>query len=279
MRELESKFIERGIGLKKAFEQAMEILSIDAIVMEEFEELYGAENIKRDKQYVERMESRFQREDTPEQRGQERIATIFQAILHEQIESNNWLGPTAHTIKTTRFDDVKNGVDEVVEFQEEKGKASHLALAIDVTFGAEPAKKLRRIKEEIEAGELARVKYFSSDFLGRKEELAKVPRVVVGAEPETIKELTDLWLKKNNKELAGHPIQFLILEEIRLQLETFENYARQTGHGELAGRYRQALDIIKEISAVKKGKKSDNALEDDKVFQGLVKYLKKFEKI
>ena len=52
-----------------------------------------------------------------------------------KLKVNNWLGPEATAIKSSRYDDIKNGVDNIVEFhKEEDFSSSHLALAIDETF-------------------------------------------------------------------------------------------------------------------------------------------------
>ncbi len=81
-------------------------------------------------------------------------------------------------------------------------------------------KKFNCIKKEIEEGKLARIKYFVSEHMNIRGELKKVPRLVIGADRETVKELGELWINRDNKALEKHPIQFTLLKEILLQCET-----------------------------------------------------------
>mgnify|MGYP001569067552 CR=1 FL=1 len=47
------------------------------------------------------------------------MATIMEAIIHEQIELNDWLGPDAETITPSQYDVIANGVDSIIRFQHE----------------------------------------------------------------------------------------------------------------------------------------------------------------
>jgi len=64
-----------------------------------------------------------------------KIADIFEAVVLEHGELSDWLGGSAKTMKTSRYDDYMNGVDLLVEFAGAEGEESeHLGLAADVTF-------------------------------------------------------------------------------------------------------------------------------------------------
>ena len=100
------------------------------------------------------------------------------------------------------------------------------------------AQKIERIKKEILGGKLTTIKYFYSEDSNIRGQLMKVPRVLIGADIATVKELAALWLKtkkpKDNLEarqglqaLASHRIQFQILEEIKAQLEYFIEFAQE----------------------------------------------------
>ena len=97
------------------------------------------------------------------------------------------------------------------------------------------------------SGLLFEIKYFHSDrqhFTGRKR---KVPQVVVGVEIERVQELGLLWMNRRNAELAIHPAQITILEEIALQLKTFAEYAKRTEKNELASLFEKELEKITEL--------------------------------
>lgn len=272
------KRLEKELLLDRAYKKAQEILQEDIVDPEEFVDLYGRENVEKDLDYVKEMEERFRKESTLEIERTKRMATVLEAIIYEQAELSEWLGPNACTIKPSRYDDIKNGVDSVVEFQKEEGEASHLALAIDVTFSPNIEKKLERIKREIRNGQLTRIKYFVSEYMGFRGELTRVPRVVIGADVTRIRELSDLWLNKRKRELADHPVQFQILEEMRMQLEFFKEYAREVGREEIALVYHRSLEMIKGIIASKQEEKGElpvEELERDQIFRSIQGYIRR----
>lgn len=274
MEKFESKKLEEKLTLEQINKKAEEILQEDTINPDDFIDLYGKDNIREDKEYVRKMENTF-KVDSPEQLEINKLATIFEAIIYEHTELSNWFGPDAFTIKSSRYDDIKNGVDSIVEFRESDYAASYLALAIDVTFSADVEKKFERIKKEIEEGELSKIKYFVSEHMNVRGELAKIPRVVIGAESKTVKNLAELWIEEKNKDLGIHPIQFQVLEEAITQLETFKHYAEKVNRPEIAGVYHKTLNLVKKIYEEKLTEIHD-AGERDKVFYAIEEKMARF---
>ena len=250
MKNFETPIFEK-INLDDISRNAEKFLKQEEIKIEDFTDLYGEENVKKDREYVEKREEEFAQESSPERKQAKRISTILEAVIHDQVELSDWFGPNAVTIKPSRFDDIKNGVDSIAEFQEPKKSASYFALAIDATLSADIKNKFDRIKEEIWRGELAKVKYFSSDYMNIRGELNKIPRVVIGTDFKTVKELGELWSEKNNKALEKHPIQFIILKEILFQCEAFKAYAKEVNQPEIAAIYERSQKIVQEIYAKK----------------------------
>ncbi|MEK7553130.1 MAG: hypothetical protein AAB504_00340, partial [Patescibacteria group bacterium] len=124
----ESKIIEK-IMADKMYEKARNVLTQDIIRPEDFIDLYGTKNVEEDIKYVKKMEEKFKQEDSPEKQELKKIASVLEAIIYEQAEVNDWLGSEATTIKSSRYDDIKNGVDSIVEFyKEEDFSSSHMAL-------------------------------------------------------------------------------------------------------------------------------------------------------
>jgi len=269
----ESKIIEK-IMIDKMHEKAYSVLMENIICPEDFADLYGAENVKQDIEYVKKMENIFKNESLPETKEMKKLATTLEAIIYEQAELNNWLGPDAETIKTSQYDDIKNKVDSVVEFyKEEDYTSSHLALAIDETFSFNINEKFNRIKKEIEKGELTQIKYFVSEKMNLRGELNKLPRVVIGTNAKTIQIIGELWLEKKQKELAKHPIQFLLLEEMLLQIKTFKDYAQKIGQADIVAIYDKTEKILQKIYNEKKDEGLENArqfIEDDKVYDAII---------
>lgn len=239
MRNFESRIFEK-LNLDETYRIAEKFLEQEEIKIENFTDLYVKEDIEKDRQYVEEMEAKSNQKSSSEFGQSKKLATIFEAVLNSQVELNNWFGPHAVTIKPSRFDHIKNGVDSIAEFQEPEKSISYFALAIDATSSLDVQDKFDRIKREIKQGELAQIKYF-------KRGLDKVPRVIIGAEPAIVKELSQLWIEKNNKALKEHPIQFLILKEILLECEIFKNYAKKVNQPEIAAIYEKSQKVVREI--------------------------------
>jgi len=258
----EGKIFE-NIDIDLAYEEAKRLFQKDAIKISDFSDLYGESVIENDMAYVEKMEKLFTQNNNPEQEKIQKLAVIFEALVHYNGELNNWFGPNAFTTKTSRYDDIKNGIDEIVEFEESETAVSPLALAIDITFDPEEKQKnLARIKQEIKSGELAKIKYFQSDHINIRGELTKIPRVIISADTKTIKKLSTAWLEKDTKTLSSDPIQFQLLEEIIYELEIFKDYALRIKKYETAEIYKKTLTIVKKIYEEKKKSLDDNGARD-----------------
>lgn len=272
--------IEDNKLLMAAEKQAERVLS-DPINPDDFADIYG-ENVEKDKQYVARMEEQFKQIDARKKWEViqfNRIAKVFEAIIFEQAELSNWLGESATTIQASRFDDIANHVDTIVEFEEGPASASHLALAFDVTSGTGSIDhKMRDIRAEIDKGTLTNIKYFVSEHLSFRGHKSLVPRTIIGADRKTIHEVVEMWVKKDTKKLAEHPIQIKILEQIRIQLEAFKIYAERTGKPTIAAIYEKSLATINDIIISKAP--TEEVMRDlykDEVFEAIVVYSRNFK--
>ncbi len=253
--------------LEEIYKKTHEIAEGSAIDMDTFRDLYGDEVVDRDKKEVEYLEGDMRRRNEEEwgQLGErkrreyeqtKKLAEIFETIFYEHAELSDWLGPNATVIKASRFDDYLNGIDAVVEFAEsDASRASHLALAVDVTTAHTERvlrDKLVKIRSEIEDGKLAWVKYFKSEDLSMRGELKDIPRTVIAADAlKTVGELGKLFVGEKNKELAVHPIQHQIIDELLMQLQKYTAYAQERGEDKLYRRYRKILGIVETIKMEK----------------------------
>ena len=279
---MKNKFEERiieNLTLEKEFSKAKEVIKRDEIKLEDFEDLYGKENVQKDKEYVRKMEYLFNKERNSEKDNSSKLATIFESVIHEHGELSDWFGPSAFTIKTSRYDDIKNGVDEIVEFIEENKKFSHLALGVDVTIANETYSKFKKIIDEINQGKLAEIKYFKSDELGIRGELKNVPRVIISVEGKTVRELGGMWLEGKNKELSEHFIQYQILEEILLQSKFFSLYAEKKNQIKIKDTYEHLNKIIENIyqQKIQNKKEVNKTYGKDRAFYTIKDILNFFE--
>lgn len=246
------KGIEKEIIFDGAYRESLKVLRRDSIEIGEFKGVYNDEEIEQDEKETERLRAIHleKLKEDPERARLKKFATIFEAIIHQHGEQAEWFGPEAFTIKTSDYDDFKNGVDEIIEFHKEDpddGKEiSHLTLGIDVTTKGSLDEKLRSAWKKVKSGKLSEVKYFSSEEAG-KGKLEHVPSVAVNAEPKEIEEMMELWLEKKNSEIAVHPMQIRILEQMDGQLEVFREWAGENGKDDLEKIFGERLETIRGI--------------------------------
>ena len=124
------EFIDQIIDLDRimtrACEKAERALEVDAIDMNDFTDLYGADQVRADEQIVATKEAEFAATDSDGDKEYRKFGLIFEAIIHEQAELSDWFGHNAMTMKGSRFDDIFHGVDGIFEFPREDMSFSHL---------------------------------------------------------------------------------------------------------------------------------------------------------
>lgn len=220
--------VDRLVPLE--IDDARNYLTEEAIDIETFKDLYGEQVVERDQEAVARLQGRFAVEDkaqampngpTFEQLRQ--LSEITESYLLRGLNEAEWI-PFCKGIKTSDYDDYMNGVDMVLEYQRANNPAHHLGLGVDVTFSNHLEKKLEQIKQEIEVGRLVSLKYFDSPASHFRGELRKIPRAVVGFDIGTIRRLA------KERQLHGSvpkndPLRFIMLEQLRLQTETYAQHA------------------------------------------------------
>ncbi len=271
--------------LNEAYELVVSRQEHYAIDEANFASLYPEEDIRRNKEYVAQKQAEWAEIDSRKRHKREdkRRATVLEYIIFDQGESNNWLGENALTIKTSPYDDIVNGVDMVAEFEETpedknlEANFSHLGLAIDITFGEDLKQKFDDIRGEIDSGLLSEVKYFESSRSGQRK-LSQMPRVVISCSRETVHELMEKWLKKDNEFLASHPFQLQMLEEVAGQLKMFEMYAREVAEREDIGDiYAEVLVVVERLRKQKSQTLPRNArLSFDSGYNNLIAGLQEF---
>ncbi len=272
---------------------------------ESFKDVFKEEEIKNDILLKDALKRKFkeQIEHLPSadlkriESGQER-ADALEVIICEQGELHQWAGEKAHFSMTTEYDDLINGVDAIIEFeqQEKDGKTQKVALVVDASMNEDFSvllQKINRNKEKVLSGSLAQVKYFESTIDGKKETLKHVIPVVMGLEGKHVNELTrkcasikriqslkekseisEEILKKAMDELDRHPAQMIFFEEIESQLNFYKSLLienKKQFSQEHIHEIEEILSIFKEIRLSKKDiklgdYKNDGMLELIKTF-------------
>lgn len=250
--------------------KAKKILA-DAPQPSEFEGVPGfsKEQIAEDTERVSRIERAIANRETYEERLTTNLAYILEAIIFEQSEQSNWLGPDATTELPSRYDDLINGVDIIVNLVNQDTE-EYIPLAIDVSFSSKLGHKFERIRDEIDSGELTQILYYKDSNTEEKKTLNNVPRVVVGVNAKTLSEVATRWLNRDKARLANHPVQTLILEEMVTELQALATYAGKMKQAEVRNAYNQRLNILKGILDLKKQEVPMRELELDSVYTEIV---------
>ncbi|MEK7570246.1 MAG: hypothetical protein AAB515_02295 [Patescibacteria group bacterium] len=183
---------------------------------------YSTEEVEADLAYVrEKEEQQFD-----SAREGEAATGMYYGTM-EGIVAYDWLGPDAEVIPASRYDDIRHGVDFVVVFTRED--AESIILAVDATTTEDAAAldhKTERSRQDIKHGKLATLKYFDTpgklDGQVQKRGMTSMPRVVIGANAENAKQLTEAFAtvfeKGGKRGLGEHHLQHALLTEIEGQL-------------------------------------------------------------
>ena len=118
--------------------------------------------------------------------AKQRRGEALEAILGEQVEMSDWFGEHAYAVRTAKYDDLKNGVDMILEFEvpdlEDEGKEERVALSVDISMNSPSViKKVERNLDKVLAKGGAKVEFFSSRLKGGfKGELRNVIPIAIG---------------------------------------------------------------------------------------------------
>jgi len=256
-------------------------------LMKEFVDIYGAEEIMRDREHLKKIQENFKYNNQTENEKR-LVAEVFECIFIEEAMKSAWIGREARVTPTNNFDDTVNKVDAVAEIKGKEG-FQELGLAIDVTFSKEDSeliKKMDYIKRNIDEGKSpAMIKYFK-DRNGKLKKIY-VPKVIIGCETETLRQLIDLMNKKASSneitwkkaehELNFHYFQTILLNEIFTQVKYFSNYAHKIGQKRTGDSYYKAQKIIEEViksKALYKEQLDQKEVKDDYIMETITNYCK-----
>lgn len=231
---------------QKGYKELVLKLEKTTVQPDEFVGIFPKSQILKDKEYVAQRERAFSAAEI----YQEKKAKILEAIIVLQAELNNWFGESTFTVKTSRLDDIANGVDMIIEFADELDMPP-LVLAVDITLSENVdvlTRKLTAIRKDVENGTLSNIKYFVSETKDFKGSLWNLPKVVLNTNQNTLSELTELALNKD-KALANHPVQITFLEEMELQLKSFLAISTAKNKEKIA-------QLIKSVSKILESKRS-----------------------
>ena len=267
---------ERAL-FERSYKEMARTLNGARIKERDFEDKYTSPQVEEDLVYVKERKRDSETELTREEEEARKLAVIAEGLFFRGGNEWGWLGKDARIIKTSEYDDWKNGVDGIIEFkgEEDDERVSHTAYGVDVTYGGRSTvrKKFQIVKREIEMGNLAKVKYFQSGSF--KGERWDVPRIVIGAEKKHIMEILALGDKDA---VRRHPYQTLMLKIMQLQFESLAAYALEKDKIALAEAFRSEEKRIRRVlqqKIIEHGRIPERLIED-KVVRAICAELKEF---
>ena len=239
---------------------------------------YKEEDVRRDEKMVERMEEIFENNDGKFLKEKERkivderkkFSEVVEMIIVDWGDELKWFGPNAKLIRTSRYDDIANGVDGVAEFETEEG-TQRIALAVDASISLNPSIIKRKMDKNIEKildeKKRSKIKYFKSEIDDHKGELNFVVPVVVGIDANNSKNIINV-LSEIAKKQSGEdnmsdeelydkiqdaqkePCQIIFLKEIKEQLVYYLELLKEK-KSEKSDHYKEEikklLDVVSDI--------------------------------
>jgi len=224
---------------------------VDLVREDDPNDIYSMTRVQQDLAYVEDRNKDFAqsgREKLPNGLSLadvKKLAEIAEYDLIRGINIGGWI-PEGRALKTSEFDDIRNGVDMIIEIGEKASSIGHLGLGVDVSFSLNLQKKFQRIKHEIDSYDgdrerLGVVKYFQSNKAGMRGELSGLPRVVAAFD---LGVMEDLSVKSDR--LEGHIGQAIMISSMEKQLSTFHSYAEDVNPA-CAEELQRSLAMVRAI--------------------------------
>lgn len=255
-----------------------------------FTDIYSQDEINADLKEIEQIKSSW-KGNSENNEYLKKISAIYEGVIADQIGANAWFSENCESVPTSEYDDIKNGVDVVTIFSEDKSK-QYLGLGIDVTFASDKKileKKLDSIKQCIRTMSLPSLKYFQDP---ETEEHKKIflPKVIIGSRLSSAEKLIQLWGSKDqdkNKKLSEHPVSSKIIMETLAQLKYFYEFALHLSQNDLniknkdeykkiAYEYGKMYNTFVDVYLSKKANIDSHLAEisDDIVYETICEYTK-----
>lgn len=182
-----------------------------------------------------------------------KVATIVERAIIHAVTTVAWYGEGISIESTSQFDDVKRGVDGVLQIRRESDDDTFLALGIDATFrgllSEEYKIKFSGILESIYKGYKTRIKYFKNHQGELMEEFA-APKVVLYFDNKDVKSLVNLVKNSGDaeaiKEFKANPQRVATMNQILVQCQILGEFAKECNNS-ISAQYDEFIDAINRL--------------------------------
>lgn len=193
------------------------------IDMDSFQEVYSEEEIEADKRKMAEQEKKFEKTI-------KKLSELLERILVHQINDLGWFGRDARAVNTSDYDDYFRHSDLVVEWPEESGEITRLALDTSITKeGSVVSRKEEKIMDDLEQKKGIDIKYFQSQINGEKGEVHDLPCAVLAISRESMANLCEEVETSSKEDMERSSLSIDILGEIYDQVEEQIKYLKNNG--------------------------------------------------
>jgi hypothetical protein len=212
----------------------------------------GRKEVEQDLEKLAQIQKEFKEESLEDTK---KIATIVERALSYCVKNLNWYGSQIRIESTSRFDDVKRGIDGVLEIKSEDDRTSHMGLGVDVTYSGLQSHayktKVFKLLQSIQDGYGNSIKYFK-DSSGHLKREFSVPKVILHFSIDDVTELVYLVKHSEDTEVCEQfkksPKKIAVLNQILVQCELFELFAEKS-RNPIAQNYSEVRSHILELAS------------------------------
>lgn len=178
-----------------------------------------------------------------------KVSTVVEKGLAYAITELHWYGDSIFALNTSEFDDIKRGVDEVLEIHRKDEENSFLALGIDITYrGIESEifkKKFFKLLDNIKNGGKTKIKYFT-DAEGKIRKEFAIPKMVLSFDMRDVKEIISIVQNPNSGKTFDKQ-KIAVLSQILHSCKYLADFAKENQNN-IFRKYTAIINSIEELS-------------------------------
>ncbi len=218
----------------------------------------GDEEVQKDLESLNQRKNDFSKKevgDTKQEQRLERakkVATLTERALAEGVSKLAWYGDNISIEPASEFDDIKRGVDDILEIRKEDEESSFMGLGIDVTFRGLYSEQFKQkfftLLQSIRDGYKTKVKYFKNHKGEVMKEFA-IPKIVLYFNVDDVRDMVEILKHADNPakqaELKNSPQKVTVMNQIIHSCDILATFAEESENN-IFRKYVAVVNSIKE---------------------------------
>jgi len=214
-----------------------------------------------------------------------KIATITEHGLAYMVSDLKMFGNNLIVDSAGEFNDIKHGIDDVMQIKNAGSTTKFLGLGIDVTFrglhSEQFENKFFKLLDAVKMGYQPTVKYFKNHEGELMPEFV-VPKMILCFDANDIKEIVYFIKNKNNpsikEEIKKSPLKLAIMSQVVNFCKIMTEFSQEYGN-DISQKYVEIIDTLEELGTKNSDIKSLLDTRDDEISKHLKMLVKKFKDI